>query len=103
MLKNFEMQVEVTGHAASKQHAVAAALADVQRAVSQPHNNVLLRIQPLNVDVIEAREIRKTEKFLFFFLPRERRRYVVRLRVSVSVSVIDINSVAFQVTVDRSL
>jgi uncharacterized protein (TIGR03578 family) len=48
-------------------------LANVQGAVLKSTGNILLRIEPQDVSVLKAEEKITKEKFLFFFLPRERK------------------------------
>lgn len=48
-----------------------------------------------DVRVLRAQESVKTEKFLFFFLARQRRSFSVTLEITVSVTVFDTEQVAF--------
>jgi uncharacterized protein (TIGR03578 family) len=57
-----------------------------------------LRIEPIDVRVLRAQESVRKEKFLFFFLARERRNYSVELEITVSVTVIDTDKVDFIAT-----
>jgi uncharacterized protein (TIGR03578 family) len=57
-----------------------------------------LRIEPIDVRVLRAQESVRKEKFLFFFLARERRNYSVELDITVSVTVIDTDKVDFIAT-----
>lgn len=45
--------------------------------------------------MLRAQESVKTEKFLFFFLARQRRSFSVTLEITVSVTVFDTEQVAF--------
>ena len=58
----------------------------------------LLRIEPVDVQVLKATLRVNTERFLFFFLPREKRVYSVELAITVNVSVIDTEQVDFSLT-----
>ena len=66
----------------------------MQGAVLKSTNNILLRIEPQDVSVVKAEEITK-EKFLFFFLPRERKSYAVSLEITVNVTIINTEKVVF--------
>jgi uncharacterized protein (TIGR03578 family) len=74
--------------------AFADALNHVQAAVmkTSPH---ILRIEPQDVEVVHAREAVRKEAFLFFFLRRERRTYSVELKVTVTVTAINLDKVDF--------
>ena len=86
------------GKGDSKAKAFADALSKVQQQVLRTSQKILLRIEPLDVRVLRAQESVRKEKFLFFFLARERRNYSVELEITVSVTVIDTESVTFTAT-----
>ncbi|QZY95304.1 DUF4312 family protein [Pantoea dispersa] len=98
MKQQYETQVTVQGKGDSKAKAFADALSKVQQQVLRTSQKILLRIEPLDVRVLRAQESVRKEKFLFFFLARERRNYSVELEITVSVTVIDTESVAFTAT-----
>lgn len=60
---------------------------------ASPH--ILLRIEPQDVQVVQAHEAVRKEAFLFFFLRRERRTYSVELDVTVNVTAINLDQVDF--------
>lgn len=95
MKEQFTTRVTVSGRGDSREKAFADALSRVQSSVLKSSGKVLLRIEPLDVQVIHARESVRQEKFLFFFLARERRSYSVELEITVSVSAIDTDKVNF--------
>ncbi|XKM14347.1 DUF4312 family protein [Orbaceae bacterium ac157xtp] len=95
MKKNQQITVQVTGKGDSKQKAFAIALQQVQKQVLKNANTILLRIEPLNVEVVNATEQFTTERFLFLFLPRKRAFYEVTLDVTVELSFVDLDSVKF--------
>lgn len=73
MKEQYTTSVKVEGKGDSKAKAFASALANVQGAVLKSTNNILLRIEPQDVSVVKAEEKITKEKFLFFFLPREKK------------------------------
>ncbi|KUE79567.1 MULTISPECIES: DUF4312 family protein [Aeromonas] len=91
-------QIRVSGKGSSRQHAFAAALGQVQTTLLREGEQVLLRVEPLEVDVVEARERVWTERFLFLFLPREKREYSVTLDITVSMTSLDTSAVTFSRT-----
>jgi len=98
MKEQFTTTVNVSGSGGSKGKAFADALSRVQNTVLKSTSKILLRIEPVDVQVLRATENIKTEKFLFFFLARERRLYSVDLSITVNVSVIDTEKVDFSAT-----
>jgi uncharacterized protein (TIGR03578 family) len=89
--------VQVRGRGETKQKAFAAALNGVQKAVlNQNANNILLRIQPLDVAVVKAIKTVRREKFFFFFFPRDRVTYDITLDVEIDVTTIDVETIEFE-------
>lgn len=95
MKKNQRILVRVKGTGDSKQKAFAAALGQVQKEVLKNSSNIILRIEPLDVQVVTAKEEATTERFLFFFLPRKRMFYEFTLDVSVDMSFVDLSDIDF--------
>ncbi|WJV51915.1 DUF4312 family protein [Prodigiosinella aquatilis] len=95
MKEQFTTMVKVSGKGDSKAKAFADALSQVQNQVLRNTNKILLRIEPQDVKVIRAQESVRKERFLFFFLARERRSYSVELEITVNVTVIDTDKVIF--------
>lgn len=95
MKENFTTQVIVNGKGATRQQAFAAALSQVQSSLLKDNPLVMLRIEPLEVQVLKAEESVRVEKFLFFFLPRQRREYRVELEIKVQVTSLDVAKVTF--------
>ncbi|MGG7668769.1 DUF4312 family protein [Yersinia sp. J1] len=95
MKEQYTTQVQVKGKGDTKAKAFASALGHVQNTVLKSTQNILLRIEPQDVKVLSAEESVKKEKFLFFFLPREKRTYTVALDITVSVTIINTDKVVF--------
>ncbi|MFU1545280.1 DUF4312 family protein [Aeromonas veronii] len=95
MKEDFTTQVMVSGKGPTRQQAFAAALSQVQPTLLKDNQQVLLRIEPVDVQVLKAEESVRVEKFLFFFLPRQRREYRVQLEIKVQVTSLDVAKVTF--------
>ncbi|WP_421218650.1 DUF4312 family protein [Aeromonas jandaei] len=95
MKENFTTKVTVSGKGATRQQAFASALSQVQPTLLKDNQQVLLRIEPVDVQVLKAEESVRVEKFLFFFLPRQRREYRVQLEITVQVTSLDVARVTF--------
>ncbi|OOE32372.1 cytoplasmic protein [Salinivibrio kushneri] len=95
MKEQLTTRVIVSGKGETKQQAFAAALSQVQPTLLKNNTKVFLRIEPLDVSVLQAEEKVKREKFLFLFLPRVRRQYSVKLEVTVSLTLIDAEQADF--------
>lgn len=88
-------QVRVSGKGATRQQAFAAALGQVQTTLLRETQQVLLRIEPQDVSVVDARERSWTERFLFIFLPRQRHEFSVTLDITVNMVTLDTSQVNF--------
>ncbi|CAY72914.1 hypothetical protein EPYR_00558 [Erwinia pyrifoliae DSM 12163] len=97
MKEQFTTTVKVSGKGNSKTKAFADALSQVQNTVLKSSNKVLLRIEPVEVKVLRAGVGVSKEKFLFFFLAREKRLYSVELEIVVNVAAIATDRVEFTV------
>lgn len=95
MKEQFTTTVRVKGKGDAKTRAFADALNHVQAAVMKASPHILLRIEPQDVQVVQAQEAVRKEAFLFFFLRRERRTYSVELDVTVNVTAINLDRVDF--------
>ncbi|MFA3781008.1 DUF4312 family protein [Yersinia sp. 1652 StPb PI] len=95
MKEQYTTQVQVKGKGDTKEKAFANALGNVQSTVLKSTQNILLRIEPQDVKVLNAELSVKNEKFLFFFLPRERKTYSVELDITVNVIIINTDKVVF--------
>jgi len=95
MKQQLTTTVRVEGKGENKAAAFSSALSQVQRTVLKSTQNILLRIEPQDVKVITAEETVKREKFLFFFLVRERKSYYVALDITVNLTAINTDQVVF--------
>lgn len=98
MNQSSKKTVRVSGDGNTKDHAIASALSKIQKKVMSDNGNkgVILRIEPLDVTIVEAQEIASTERFLLFFFPRKRIRYEVTLDVQVDIMFMDTAEVDFE-------
>jgi uncharacterized protein (TIGR03578 family) len=87
------IQVEGTGK--EKNLAFANALNQIHNRVLKEKNDVIVRIEPLDIQIVKADQETYTERFLFFFLPRVRADYRVVLDVTVEITLIEMDTVAF--------
>ncbi|MFS0780408.1 DUF4312 family protein [Bacillus sp. 1P06AnD] len=86
--------VSAAGH--TKEQAFSAALGQIQRNVLKEQDDMVIRIEPLDVRVVEAIEETYTERFLLLLFPRKRSKYKVTLEVKVELVLLEVNKVAFE-------
>jgi len=92
--KIVEKILTVSGNGGSKKEAMADALAKVSKTISQDMD-LTIQITPVSVEIEEAKVNQYIEHFLFFFLPRKREMYQVKLRVATEVKYLDLNEIEF--------
>lgn len=96
MRKIIETTVRVEGKGDSKEKALNMALGNIQRTVMKDYaGNMIIRIEPLNIHVVDAIETSYIERFLFIFSPRERSKYKVTLDVEVNLSLLAVEDIQF--------
>ncbi|WP_159564308.1 DUF4312 family protein [Budvicia diplopodorum] len=95
MKEHLKTSVRVSGKGDTKQKAIADALNSVQRTVLKDTSNIILRIEPQDVEIVSASVKATTEKFLFVFLPRKRELYSVVLDVSLDVTLLNVQEIHF--------
>ena len=87
------IQVEGTGK--EKNLAFANALNQIHNRVLKEKDDVIVRIEPVDIQIVRAEQETFTERFLFFFLPRTRADYRVLLDVEVEITLIEMETVSF--------
>ncbi|ALS02894.1 hypothetical protein ATZ33_16360 [Enterococcus silesiacus] len=87
------IQVEGTGK--EKNLAFANALNQIHNRVLKEKDDVIVRIEPVDIQIVRAEQETFTEHFLFFFLPRTRADYRVLLDVEVEITLIEMETVSF--------
>lgn len=87
------IQVEGTGK--EKNQAFANALNQIHNRVLKEKNDVIIRIEPIDIQIVRAEQETFTERFLFIFLPRTRADYRVLLDVEVEITLIEMEAIEF--------
>ncbi|MEG0260248.1 MAG: DUF4312 family protein [Lysinibacillus sp.] len=97
MKKMIETTVRIEGKGDSKDRAFNIALGNIQKKIMKEYKgSMIIRIEPINVNVIEAKETSYVERFLFFFFPRQRSKFSVVLDVDVNLFLLDVDKVDFE-------
>ncbi len=87
--------VMLEGKGKTKQAAFADALNKVSKSVCE-EQKVVLRIEPLDIQILSAEKNQYDERFLFFFMPRKRVEYCVTLKIEVEILLIEAEKVVFK-------
>lgn len=97
------LMVQVQGSGKTREQALASAFGGIQSKVKDAAGGVPLRIEPIAVTVLEAKEERYTEKFMFFFWKRECEEFFLKLNVEVRVFLVKLEDIPFTVVKSKNL
>ncbi|MBM7599026.1 uncharacterized protein (TIGR03578 family) [Virgibacillus halotolerans] len=91
MNKKITDYIYVHGKGSSKKKAVSQALAKIQSEVMRKyHDHMIIRVEPLDVEISNSEEEKYIEKFLFFFFKREKINVSVELKITVSLFLLEL-------------
>ena len=96
MKESITTTVTVSGNGNTKKSAFSSALSNIQTTILKDNEQVILRIEPVDVKLINAEKEEKKEKFMFFFLSRNKTTYSVTLDVTVNVTIINLDQLNFK-------
>lgn len=91
-----DKHVSVTGSAKDKKGAFADALNKIAKEVVTGESDLIFKIEPKSFEVKHLKEISTKEHFLFFFFPRIRKSYEVKLNALVHLECAEIENVSCQ-------
>lgn len=96
MYKKIVYKVRVEGKGQSKEHTIANALGKIPKKVSAEFNGMVIRIEPINIEMIEAIEETYTERFLLFFFPRKRSQFKIVMDIDVYLFLLETEKIHFK-------
>lgn len=91
-----DKRVSVIGSAKDKKGAFSDALNKIAKEVVASESDLIFKIEPKSFKVEHLKEITTKEHFLFFFFPRVRTSYEVKLNALVHVKFAAIENVSCQ-------
>lgn len=95
MYKKFQHKVRIEGKGNTKDQAIASALGKIQKQVNAELQGMIIRIEPLQIEVVEAIEESYIERFLILFFPRKRSLFKVVLDIVVDLFILEIDHINF--------
>ncbi|WP_417879924.1 DUF4312 family protein [Vibrio sp.] len=87
--------VRVQGSGKTKNDAMSHALSKIQKTILKDSKKIILRIEPIDIEIIQSTYNEVTEKFMFLFLPRVKTTYFLTLDVTVDITLFDLDDVEF--------
>lgn len=83
--------VEITGISTkSKDDAVTTAFKNLKAEIAKSVPELIVYMRPVEVELVDIKTEKYTEKFLMLFMPREREKVKLTLKVRVDVSYLTI-------------
>ncbi|WP_134684062.1 DUF4312 family protein [Brevibacillus migulae] len=96
MYKEQVVTLTLSGAAETKEGAFNKIFGQIKTAISKQVSEVIVRIEPQEVEVLSAKEAIHTEKFLGFLFPRQRTTYEITAKISVRLGIIEVSKIEFQ-------
>lgn len=96
IIYNKDRHVLVSGKGKTKKEAFAEAINQIANKVSAEETDLVFKIEPQSFEVGELKEINEKEHFLFFFFPRYRKSYEVKIDALLHLEYIAIENVDSQ-------
>lgn len=91
ILKQKMVIVEITGISTkSKDDAVTTAFKNLKAEIAKSVPELIVYMRPVEVELVDIKMEKYTEKFLMLFMPREREKVKLTLKVRVDVSYLTI-------------
>lgn len=85
-LKTYTVKVEINGRGKDKKQAISDAFVTLQKEVSSKvGDEVIIYSRPISVAISDIDVEEKTERFLFVFMPRVKKKVKITLNVTVEV------------------
>ncbi|WP_079912583.1 DUF4312 family protein [Paenibacillus sp. 32352] len=96
MFQVMEKSIIVSGTAETKAGAFQNALSQMKKNIAKEIPDILLQIEPQDVEVLKATEHTYKERFLGLLFPRTRTRYDITIRVDVKIRAVMLSEVPFE-------
>jgi len=94
-MKTVEYILSLAGQGETKEAALSKLFSQVQGEVRKSVKGAPIRVEPKDLKIVSADVTRYTERFLGILFPRARSRYSIQARVTVQVTVLDLDTIQF--------
>lgn len=92
-----EVTLTVTGKGESERVAFQHILNEMKRQVTGNDADMMLQIEPRNMEVLSAVKTMYTEKFLGIFFPRTRVCYEIKASITVMLRYMDLSKIEYEI------
>ncbi|AHD06910.1 DUF4312 family protein [Paenibacillus larvae] len=95
MLREETLTLELHGKGNTKEQAFRQIFQQIQPAIKKQISEPPIWIEPLDMQVISAKESSCTERFMGFLFPRKKYTYEVQAKVTVRLCCIEMSKIVF--------
>lgn len=92
-----EVTLTLTGTGESERAAFQHILNEMKKQVTRNDADMMLQIEPRNMEVLSAVRTVRTEKFLGILFPRTRTRYEIKATITVMLRYMDLSKIEYEV------
>ncbi|MCR8644845.1 DUF4312 family protein [Paenibacillus sp. N1-5-1-14] len=96
MYTEHEQVLTLSGHGETKHKAFQHVFNQVKTNLSKGNPDILLRIEPKDVEIVSAKVTTYTERFFGLLFPRQRSRYELTAKITVSIRTVKLSEVHFE-------
>lgn len=92
------MSIEVLGNGPTSDQAISNAISSIKKTVFNELEELIVRIEPNEIEVVEAVITERKERFMFILFPRVKRVFSIKLRVEVELKLLNTSVIAWDKT-----
>jgi len=89
LLKHLEREIIIKVDGKTKNEALTKAVALLRKQIYKEVDGLILRMEPLEIYVLNEEKKIEIEKFLFFFMPREKVQYFMEFKIKVHIGYVN--------------
>lgn len=89
ILKHLDKDIIIKASGKTKNEALTRAVAELRKQVYKEVDGLILKMDPSEVYILNEEKKVEIEKFLFFFMPREKVQYFMEFEIKVHISYVD--------------
>ncbi|MBA4531990.1 DUF4312 family protein [Brevibacillus sp. 7WMA2] len=95
MYKELDYTLTLSGSGDSKEAAFQFVFSQIKSKMAREIPDLILRIEPMDVEVLKATQFSYKERFLGILFPRTRTKYTIEVRILVRLRVIELSKIPF--------
>lgn len=94
--KEMTQTLRLTGTADTKEGAFNKIFGQIKHVVARQTSDLVVRIEPVAVEIVQAKESIYKERLFGLFFPRTRTKYDITVDIQVRLGIVDVANIPFQ-------